>query len=118
LYGFDADTREQIDALILKFLVRKTPIDLERQYKRKDGSLIDVTVNLSALAHESGDILCGAVRDISRQKEAHRHLILARRKAEEASQAKSDFLSNVSHELRTPLTAIRSFTEILLDPSM
>ena len=34
----------------------------------------------------------------------------------ELDRLKSDFLSNVSHELRTPLTAIRSFTEILLDP--
>jgi signal transduction histidine kinase len=34
----------------------------------------------------------------------------------ELDRLKSDFLSNVSHELRTPLTAIRSFTEIMLDP--
>ncbi len=31
-----------------------------------------------------------------------------------ASQAKTDFLTNVSHELRTPLTAILGFSEVLL----
>ncbi|MFT3989620.1 sensor histidine kinase [Aestuariivirga sp.] len=36
-----------------------------------------------------------------------------RRKAEEASRAKSAFLATMSHELRTPLNAIMGFSEIL-----
>lgn len=38
---------------------------------------------------------------------------LARIEAEEASQAKSSFLSRTSHELRTPLNAILGFAQIL-----
>ena len=34
--------------------------------------------------------------------------------AEEASQAKSTFLSSMSHELRTPLNAILGFSDLLL----
>jgi signal transduction histidine kinase/DNA-binding NarL/FixJ family response regulator len=37
----------------------------------------------------------------------------ARAVAEEASRAKSAFLSNVSHELRTPLTSVLGFTKII-----
>jgi signal transduction histidine kinase/CheY-like chemotaxis protein len=42
-------------------------------------------------------------------------LLIAKRKADEASQAKSDFLSLMSHELRTPLQAIIGYTEVVLE---
>jgi PAS domain S-box-containing protein len=40
-------------------------------------------------------------------------VVRARRRAEEATAAESDFLAMVSHELRTPLTAIVSYAELL-----
>lgn len=39
----------------------------------------------------------------------------ARKKAEEADQLKSAFISNMSHEIRTPLNGILGFSELLLD---
>jgi len=39
----------------------------------------------------------------------------ARRAAEEANRAKSEFLSRMSHDLRTPLNAILGFTDLMLN---
>lgn len=55
----------------------------------------------------------GSVSDITRRKEAERTLMEARRGAEAAAQAKSDFLAHMSHELRTPLNAIIGFAELM-----
>lgn len=72
-----------------------------------------------------------SVRDITERKEAeeelkkHRanleelvkertsELLIAKERAEVASQAKSSFLSSMSHELRTPLNAILGYTQII-----
>lgn len=48
-------------------------------------------------------------------REKNKELILAKNKAEQASKARSEFLSTVSHELRTPLNAINGITHLLLE---
>jgi signal transduction histidine kinase/ActR/RegA family two-component response regulator len=55
----------------------------------------------------------------SRLELLNRKLEEAQRRAEQASKAKSIFLSNMSHELRTPLNVIIGYTSTMLDmPAM
>lgn len=56
---------------------------------------------------------CGTAEDITDQRHALDEMRLAKREAEKANLAKSDFLSSMSHELRTPLNAIIGFGQML-----
>jgi PAS domain S-box-containing protein len=64
---------------------------------------------------DGSDKVCVAFRDVGQWKRAAEELTQAKRQAEQASAAKSDFLARVSHEIRTPLNAIIGFSEVMME---
>ncbi len=91
--------------------------DRERELVRKDGSILPVVVNATAIRDEAGHYVMSrsTVFDNTRRKQAEETLRFANHELERAMRLKDEFLANMSHELRTPLNAILTLTEVMLD---
>ncbi len=90
----------------------------ELQLKRKDGTKIDVSLNVSAVRDDQGNILYSrsAWRDITERKQAEerekrlqQELYLSSRLA-----AIGQLAAGVAHEINNPLTGIMGYSERLL----
>jgi PAS domain S-box-containing protein len=83
---------------------------------RKDGGMIWAetcfTLIPGAGLDGTGEVV-SLSRDVTARKAMETELVEAKRKAEDAAAAKSDFLANMTHELRTPLNAIIGFSGVL-----
>ena len=105
----DADERARVE-----LTTRGSYTPYEKEYLRKDGTRVPVLVGGTLFddSHGAPTQSVVFVLDLTerRRAEAERQ---ARRSAELADQAKSQFLAAMSHELRTPLNGILGYAQLL-----
>jgi len=108
---------------------------VEKEYIRKDGSIIQVSVSTSYIKDYDVPAFVNIITDITQRvanekeilehrtnleklvKERTADLITAKERAEKADRLKSAFLSNISHEIRTPMNAIIGFSNLIKEHS-
>jgi len=110
------DDRQGEEDEVLSRIRRGERVDhYETIRRRKDGTLIPVSLTVSPILSQSGKVIGASkiARDITERKRAEderQHLLHI---ARESSRLKDEFLATLSHELRTPLNAIVGYVRML-----
>lgn len=116
---FDFYVKEEADEFFheeQQILLTNQPLvhKVESSYRNSDKQKWMSTTKIPLL-NNSGKLtgIVGISHDITEQILVKQRLEFAKKKAEEASLAKSNFLSNMSHEIRTPMNGIIGMADVL-----
>lgn len=95
-------------------LAAGVPREFEEEVPLADGHHTFLVIRFPLLGSDGVPYAIGTVAtDITHRKRAEEAIAEARKEADRANQAKSEFLSRMSHELRTPLNAVLGFSQLL-----
>lgn len=117
----DDDDRERAREAFASAM-KAQAVPLEVRIVTAAGQVRDFEIVAGPINGSGPACLAGVLNDVTtrnlaltRLEESHRTMEAAKTLAEEANEAKSNFLAAMSHEIRTPLHALLGMTELLRD---
>ena len=121
-----AVAKTQIRSMVVVPLTRhKEVIGIVTSYSRSPRAFTDLQLcslqllsGLVSVALEQAEALAAKNIAITQLKATKKHLIEARRQAEQAACSKAEFLANMSHEIRTPLSGILGIADLFLETKL
>lgn len=113
IYDFVAADRDQISQRFQDILSGKAPLFYERQFRRKDGSLVDVWVSSKAISYAGRKMVCTVTRDLTERKRAEQALRESEERYRTVVEQSADGINLVDAESKRIVEANTAFAKIL-----